>query len=174
MASFFGLLCFPQAVFPTNTPGLSTALSTAATLLWNMALLGLDISPTLDKSPPTSPLQSVSVRSWPSPLEKPAEFLQHLEENQCLHDCLLALASPPLDLISKYHCFHSLKPLIHKNVMLAPTWGLCLLSLSLIFHVIGQITFSHETFFLDSQPLIPHKAHHHHHQLLYYNLLRYS
>lgn len=55
MASFSGLLCFPQAVLPTNTPGLSIVLSTAATLLWNMTFLGLDIAPTLDKSPPLCP-----------------------------------------------------------------------------------------------------------------------
>lgn len=43
-------------------------------------------SPNPGQVSPTLPLQSVSVRSWPSPFEKPAGFLRHLEENQCLHD----------------------------------------------------------------------------------------
>lgn len=97
------------------------------------------------------------------PIRKACRVLMALEENQCSHDYLQALATPPLNLISKYHCFHSLKPLIHKDAMLAPTCGLCLLSLSLIFHVIDQITFSHKTLLLDCRPLIPPMARHHHH-----------
>lgn len=70
-----------------------------------------------------------------------------------LHDCLQDLACPPLDLISKYHSLHCLKPLTCEDTMLAPSLGLCL-----------AISFSHppshrsnnissQTFQLDCQPL---------------------